>query len=84
MELLTVCVESSHFQVGKHLYSQISESPMSWELSSILSDIYMKMFQEISIDTWNNEKVTGIEIVMKFFFYFTYLIKHYMLILYLK
>jgi hypothetical protein len=53
MELLTVCVENSYFQVNDKFYQQSSGLPMGGVLSPLLSNIYMDFFEQLALSSFD-------------------------------
>lgn len=46
MELLTVCIKTTYFQLGSKFYQQEFGMAMASALSPIMSNIYMKNFEQ--------------------------------------
>jgi hypothetical protein len=51
MELLKVCVRTTYFQVEDRFYQQKSGMAMGSSLSPIISNIFMKYFEQLALDS---------------------------------
>ena len=49
MEMLTFCVETTHFGMGSDIYRQEEGLTMGSPLSPVLANIYMEYFEEMAL-----------------------------------
>ena len=55
MELITLCVTTTYFQLDKDFYEQTFGMPMGSSLSPFLSNIFMEFFEDNFVQTYTNK-----------------------------
>lgn len=53
MEMLEVCLKTSHFRFGDRFFQEKEEIAMGSSLSPVISNIYLELFEKLALDGWD-------------------------------